>query len=79
MIYARHGHRFESDDMQALFSSMEWYKPNNDNKKIKLSIIEKTNLALIMAEEAMPDDLRKNLGQYMPEYSIEDFMFGTNY
>ena len=32
-----------------------------------------------MAEEAMPDDLRKNLGQYMPEYSIEDFMFGTNY
>ena len=65
--------------MQALFSSMEWYKPNNDNKNIKLSIIEKTNLALIMAEEAMPDDLRKNLGQYMPEYSIEDFMFGTNY
>ena len=47
--------------------------PNNNNKKIKLSIIEKTNLALIMAEEAMPDDLRKNLGQYMPEYSIEDF------
>ena len=79
MIYARHGHRFESEEMQALFSSMEWYKPNNCNKKIKLSIIEKTNLALIMAEEAMPDDLRKNQGQYMPEYSIEDFMFGTNY
>lgn len=73
MIYAQHGHRFESEEMQALFSSMEWYKPNNNNKKIKLSIIEKTNLALIMAEEAMPDDLRKNLGQYMPEYSIEDF------
>ena len=78
MIYARHGHRFESEDMQVLFASMEWYKPNNDNKKIKLSIIEKTNLALIMAEEAMPDDLRKNLDQYMPEYSINDFMFGTN-
>ena len=79
MIYARRGPRFESEDIQALFAYMEWYKPNNDNKKIKLSIIEKTNLALIMVEEAMPDDLRKNLDQYMPEYSIEDFMFGTNY
>ncbi len=73
-IYARHGHQFESKEMQELFSSMEWYRPKSKNTKINLNIIEKTNLALIMAEEAIPDELRKNQNFNLPDYIIEDFL-----
>ena len=51
-ILAYHGYRFESKDLQDYFGKIRWYKPGNNNKAIKLNIIEQTNLQLIKSEEA---------------------------
>ena len=51
-ILAYHGYRFESKDLQDYFGKIGWYKPGNNNKAIKLDIIEQTNLQLIKSVEA---------------------------
>ena len=57
-ILARHGWKFQSKDLRDYFSSQPWYKPGTDNNRIKLSIIEMTNVQLIKSEEAEDDDNR---------------------
>lgn len=51
-ILARHGYRFSSPDLREWFEELDWYKPVDDNKSIKLNIIEQTNVQLIKSEEA---------------------------
>lgn len=46
-IYARKGHTFSSKDMKDYFSNYSWYRPLNNNAKIKLNDIETQNVALI--------------------------------
>jgi len=69
-ILARHGWKFQSQDLRDRFESQPWYKPVADNNTIKLNIIEQTNIQLLKSEEAVPDDERG----YMPK--PEDFPGG---
>jgi len=69
-ILARHGWRFQSQDLRDRFESQSWYKPVADNSTIRLSVIEQTNIQLLKSEEAVPDDERG----YMPK--AEDFPGG---
>lgn len=72
-IYARHGYCFESTYLQEVFSKMKGYVPRSKNiNKIRLNIIESTNLALIMAEEAIPDELRSPNETDLSPYMIDD-------
>ncbi len=54
-VLARHGYQFQAKDLQEHFASQSWYQPGNDNKSIKLSVIEQLNIQLIKSEEAIPD------------------------
>lgn len=69
-ILARHGWKFQSQDLRDHFETQPWYKPVANNNSIKLNIIEQTNIQLIKSEEAVPDDERG----YMP--NPEDFPGG---
>jgi len=51
-ILAYYGYYFRSKDLQEHFGKMAWYKPVDDNRTIKLNIIEQTNIQLIKSEEA---------------------------
>lgn len=55
-ILARHGQVFKSKDLRDYFASKPWYKPA-PGKKIKLNIIEQTNVELIKSEEAIEPGL----------------------
>lgn len=57
-ILAKHGYEFQSEDLRAYFAAQPWYKPAGNNAGIKTSFIEQMNIALIQAEEAIPDDER---------------------
>jgi hypothetical protein len=57
-ILARHGYKFSAKNLVAYFTSQPWYKPAESNDKIRLSIYEQMTLALIQAEERMPDSKR---------------------
>ncbi len=60
-ILARHGWNFQSKDLQDHFKKEKWYKPVKDNSTVVLSDLERTNLELIKAEEATPDDYRYSM------------------
>ena len=66
-ILARHGWKFQSKDLQEYFGKQPWYKPGNDNKAIKLHIIEQLNIQLIKSEETVPDTFR-SYGADISEY-----------
>ncbi|MBQ9667287.1 MAG: YARHG domain-containing protein [Prevotella sp.] len=69
-ILARHGYRFQSEDLRDHFETQPWYHPVADNNSIRLNIIEQTNVQLIKSEESVPDEERG----YMPK--AEDFPGG---
>lgn len=50
-IWARHGYRFSSADLQEYFNKQSWYKPVDDNSTIELSPLEKMNIAIIKSLE----------------------------
>lgn len=67
-ILARHGWKFQAKDLQEYFGSQPWYKPGNDNKAIKLNVIEQLNIQLIKSEETVPDTFRSygaDVSQYV--------------
>ena len=69
-ILARHGWKFQSQDLRDHFETQPWYHPVANNNSIKLNIIEQTNVQLLKSEEAVPDDERG----YFPK--AEDFPGG---
>ena len=50
-IYARHGYVFSNKEYQAYFEQFDWYIPQNNNKKIRLSQVELNNAFLLKNEE----------------------------
>ena len=50
-IYARHGYRFNSRDLQEYFSTKDWYRPQFDDVDHLLSEIEKENIKFIERHE----------------------------
>lgn len=53
-IYARHGYRFDSEDLIQYFSGKSWYYPNDFNMEAiaaSMNIYEKQNLQLIVSLE----------------------------
>lgn len=54
-IMARHGYRFQSQDLQNYFAKEPWYKPAASNDQIRLSLIERLNVELIKCEEENPE------------------------
>ena len=50
-IMARHGYRFQSDDLKKYFGEQGWYHPATDNSKVKLSFVEQLNVDLIKCVE----------------------------
>ena len=79
-ILARHGWKFQSQDLKDHFSMMSWYKPVADNSQVKLNIIEQTNVQLIKSEEAVPqnDRINSDFYQNLPsrQLTAEDFPGG---
>jgi hypothetical protein len=51
-IFARHGYRFNTTDMQRYFGAFEWYEPEFDDVADKLSEAERINIQLIKALES---------------------------
>jgi hypothetical protein len=51
-IYARHGYRFDSQDLRDYFSRERWYHPAASNDGIRLSLLEQLNVDLIKYVEA---------------------------
>jgi hypothetical protein len=52
-IYARHGYKFKSSDLQRHFSAKPWYKSQYDDVSYMLNRIEKQNVQLISEFEKM--------------------------
>ena len=63
-ILARHGWRFQSQDLKDHFAAQPWYRPVADNNSIKLSVIEQANLQLIKSEEAVPEKDRIDASRF---------------
>lgn len=57
-ILARHGYKFSAKDLVEYFTNQSWYHPEESNDNIRLSFYEQMTMALIQAEERMPDNLR---------------------
>ncbi len=79
-ILARHGWKFQSQDLKDYFALQPWYKPVANNNQVTLNIIEQTNIQLIKSEEAMPQNDRINSDKYqgLParQMTAEDFPGG---
>ena len=52
-ILARRGWVFQSKDLKDHFGSQSWYQPKGNNSSIKMSVIEQTNIELIINEETL--------------------------
>jgi hypothetical protein len=50
-IYARHGRKFKSKDLQKIFGSTKWYKPNPKYSDDMLNDMEKKNVKLVLDYE----------------------------
>ena len=50
-ILASHGYVFQSKDLKTYFEAQPWYHPAASNAGIKLSLLERLNVALIQAAE----------------------------
>lgn len=50
-IFARKGYVFSNPELNKYFRSCAWYKPLDDNSKVKLTPIEQLNVALIKYQE----------------------------
>ena len=50
-IYARRGKVFKEPWLQKYFASFDWYKPNPDFNENTLSVVEKQNIASLLAYE----------------------------
>lgn len=57
-ILARHGYKFSAKDLVEYFTHQPWYRPGESNENIRLSFYEQMTMALIQAEERLPDNLR---------------------
>lgn len=55
-IWARHGYRFNSPDLQQRFSRIQGYTPVSDNSKVRLSPLEQLNVEIIKLVEESPND-----------------------
>jgi hypothetical protein len=50
-IYARHGRVFKDKWLNKYFGSFDWYKPNSAYSDSSLSMLERQNVAAILAYE----------------------------
>lgn len=57
-IYARHGMRFRSADLQKHFEAKAWYAPTSDDVSKQLSEIERINIEMIRQIEKRHDENR---------------------
>ena len=57
-ILARRGWVFQSKDLKDHFGSQSWYQPKGNNSGIKMSVIEQTNIELIINEETLSENNR---------------------
>ena len=55
-MWARHGYKFNSPDLQQRFGKVKAYKPVDDNKSVRLSDIEALNAELIQNAEKFSDE-----------------------
>lgn len=55
-IWARHGYRFNSPDLQQRFARIQGYSPVSDNSKVSLTPLEQLNVELIKLAESRLDD-----------------------
>jgi len=61
-ILARRGWVFQSKDLKDHFGSQSWYQPKGNNSSIKMSVIEQTNIELIINEETLSENNRVHVG-----------------
>ena len=68
-IFARHGWRFQSEDLAAHFGAMDGYTPVEDNATVELSAIEAFNVNRIQARE-------QAIRSRLPEWHDPEIRFG---
>lgn len=71
-IYARHGYRFESADLQAHFEGCSWYEPTTPTGEFDeglLNDIERYNVGLILSLESNEDEY------VLPESSVRRYSY----
>ncbi|MDR0876790.1 MAG: YARHG domain-containing protein [Treponema sp.] len=56
MVYAKHGLKFKSEDLNKYFSQFEWYKPLYNNVDKFLTEVEESNLSIIKEFENMNEN-----------------------
>ena len=52
LVYAKHGYKFKSDDLQKIFSEFDWYKPNASFSESSFTNWEKSVISDIQRYEA---------------------------
>jgi hypothetical protein len=58
MIYARHGYRFNSQDLILYFNRFDWYNPRFENVDNLFTDVDKYNIQLIQAFENRNENLQ---------------------
>ena len=62
-IFARHGYCFAKKELRQQFENQDWYIPNTIDVKVRLTEIEKKNIALIKRYEKYAEDYGDEYGR----------------
>lgn len=74
-FYARRGKKFDAPGIRDYFNWRDWYKPAKNQKAIKLSAIEQTNVDLLAAYEAK---LREKLSTELVTEETLGYLFAED-
>lgn len=72
-IFAKHGYIFKSQDLTEHFSNMDWYKPELSDVNHLLTEIDKTNIDLILKQEAFLKSTLNNRTDKKQQLSLAKF------
>lgn len=71
-IYAVHGYKFKSPELQEYFSQFSWYEPLSRDVSSLLNSTEKKNVAFIQAHESSAGHSRSYSGSYSSSLASGD-------
>ena len=52
LVYAKHGYKFQSDELKKIFSEFDWYKPSDTFSESSFTNLEKSVISDIQRYEA---------------------------
>ena len=70
-LYARKGYKFKDYEISNFFNEKPWYKPVNDNSKVKLNAVEEQNVKLFQERMAILKADREKLLEALQSLKAE--------